>query len=155
MTLWLYEQWRNGFWTWDCLSDSELVKTDATLLVSPVPIYVSPEMELHDSEHWLGLSSFLGNHKKQLWILGTEILTKRKTQRVRHWLMLVKCSGGLSISHAACFTPGLLTPGCALALWNWFWLKQIMFLTHGCVKIQVELEGLSELVVALTFTSGA
>lgn len=98
---------------------------------------------------------FLGKPKKQLQRLGTEILTESKMQRMRHWLMLVKCSGGFSISYTACFTPGLLTPGCGLALWNWFWLKQIMFLTHGCVKIQVELEGLSGLVVALMFTSGA
>lgn len=142
MSLWLYEEWGNGFWTEDCLSDSELVKTDATLLVSLVSICINPETGLHDSKHWPGPSSFLRNRKNQLQRRGRKILTKRRMQRMRHWLVLGKHLGWLSISYTVCFTPALLNPGCAPALWKWFWLKQMMFLTYGCVKIQIEPEGL-------------
>lgn len=100
-----------------------------------VPNYLSPEIELRDSEHWFGPSSFLGNHEKHLWRLGKRILMKRKVLCTRLCLVLLKGLGGFSISCTSCFSPAVLTPGCALALWKCFWLKQMMFLTYGCVRI--------------------
>lgn len=40
-----------------------------------------------------------------------------------------------SIFYTVFFTSALLTPGCALTLWQLYWLKQMMFLNHGCDKI--------------------